>query len=113
MRPGRSRSSLASASPAGEPVITSHDIAYAFERIATPSLAAQYAFYYSNIAGWGAYAAARRRHLGHYDAQQPDNHVPPDDPDADFLYRMSLPANRPIPEEVAKCSTAPGGYGRT
>lgn len=100
-------------SPPVNRVITSHDIAYAFERIATPSLAAQYAFYYSNIAGWGAYAAGKAKTIS--GITTPNNQTITfrlTTPTPDFLYRMSLPATGPIPEEVAKCSTAPGGYGR-
>ncbi len=94
-------------------VITSHDIAYAFERIDTPSLAAQYGFYYTNIAGWNAYAAGKAKTIS--GITTPNNqtiifHL--SSPTPDFLYRMSLPATGPIPQEVAKCFPNAGGYGR-
>jgi peptide/nickel transport system substrate-binding protein len=94
-------------------VITSHDIAYAFERIDTPSLAAQYGFYYSNIAGWNAYAAGKTKTIS--GISTPNNQTITfqlTSPTPDFLYRISLPAAGPIPEEVAKCFPNPGGYGR-
>jgi peptide/nickel transport system substrate-binding protein len=34
------------------------------------------------------------------------------EPTGDFLYRLSMPATGPIPEEVAKCFTKAGEYGR-
>ena len=33
-------------------------------------------------------------------------------PTGDFLYRLSMPAAAPIPEEVAKCFKKAGDYGR-
>ncbi len=48
----------------GPPVnrqITSKDVLYSIERIANPKDGAEYAFYYSPIAGFDAYARARRR----------------------------------------------------
>src|SRR6266516_3653477 len=33
-------------------------------------------------------------------------------PVGDFLYRVSMPATAPIPQEVAKCFTKAGDYGR-
>lgn len=94
-------------------VITSHDIVTAFERIANPSLAAQYGFYYSTIAGMDTYASGKTKTIS--GITTPNNqtvvfHLTT--PTPDFLYRMSLPATGPIPQEVAKCFTTPGGYGR-
>ena len=34
------------------------------------------------------------------------------EPTGDFLFRLAMPATAPIPEEVAKCHTAAGEYGR-
>ena len=34
------------------------------------------------------------------------------EPTGDFLYRLAMPATSPIPEEVAKCHTPAGEYGR-
>src|SRR5213078_3136749 len=33
-------------------------------------------------------------------------------PTGDFLYRLAMPATAPIPEEVGKCFTKAGDYGR-
>ena len=93
--------------------ITSHDIAYAFERIATPSLAAQYGFYYGNILGWNAYASGKAKTIA--GITTPNNQTITfrlTSPTPDFLYRLSLPATGPIPKEVAKCFPNAGGYGR-
>ena len=94
-------------------VITSHDIVTAFERIAKPALAAQYGFYYTTIAGMDTYASGKAKTIS--GITTPNNqtvvfHLTT--PTPDFLYRLSLPAAGPIPQEVSKCFTTPGGYGR-
>ncbi len=94
-------------------VITSQDVAYAFQRIATPALAAQYGFYYSTIAGIDAFASGKSKTISGITTPNTRTivfHL--SQPTPDFLYRLSLPAAGPIPREVAKCFTAPGGYGR-
>jgi len=100
----------------GPPVnraITSADIVTAFDRIANPAQAAQYGFYYSNIAGLSDYASGKAKTISGIttpNAQTVTFHLTSRTPD--FLYRMSLPATAPIPHEVAKCFPTPGGYGR-
>lgn len=79
--------------------ITSRDVSYAFERIATPSLAAQYGFYFDVVER----------------IETPDDrtivfHL--SEPAGDFAARLALPATAPIPEEVARCATRAGDYGR-
>jgi len=108
----------------GPPVsrdVTSKDVEYAFRRIATPSLVAQYGFYYLGvIKGLQAYNDA-----GGLTGKTPDAPIEgietPDDktiifhlekPTGDFLFRIAMPAAGPIPEEVAKCFTKAGEYGR-
>jgi peptide/nickel transport system substrate-binding protein len=94
--------------------VTSKDIAYAFQRINTQSLAAQYGFYYFGVIE-GMDGTAR----------SPDHKIEgietPDDqtivfrltgPTGDFLYRLAMQAAAPIPEEVARCHTKAGDYGR-
>ncbi len=93
--------------------ITSHDIVTAFERIANPALAAQYGFYYTTIAGMNAYASGTAKTISGITTPNDQTvvfHLTT--PTPDFLYRLSLPATGPIPEEVAKCFTSPGDYGR-
>jgi peptide/nickel transport system substrate-binding protein len=105
----------------GPPVsrpITTKDIAYAFERIGTKALVAQYGFYYTVIKGMQQFTDA-----GGLD--KPGNTISGiETPDpktivfhltqktGDFLYRLAMPAAGPIPEEVAKCFTKAGQYGR-
>jgi len=94
-------------------VITSADIVTAFDRIANPAQAAQYGFYYSGIAGLSDYASGKAKTISGIttpNARTITFHLT--SPTPDFLYRMSLPATGPIPQEVAKCFTTPGGYGR-
>lgn len=98
--------------------ITSKDILYAFERIGTPKLVAQYGFYYSVIQGMdefqkaGGLAKAGNKLSG---VEAPDDqtivfHLT--EPTGDFLYRLAMPATGPIPEEVAGCFKKAGDYGR-
>ncbi|HET7482260.1 MAG TPA: ABC transporter substrate-binding protein [Actinomycetota bacterium] len=99
----------------GPPVsreITSKDIEYAFRRIATKSLVAQYAAYYTGTIE-GLEVGAMPDHIS--GIETPDDktivfHLTKDTPD--FLFRLAMPAAGPIPEEVGKCFTKPGEYGR-
>jgi peptide/nickel transport system substrate-binding protein len=100
----------------GPPVnraITSKDIEYAFERINTASLVAQYGFWYFGvIKGMDGKAKSPAPISG---IETPDDstiifHLTK--PTGDFLYRVSMPATAPIPQEVAKCFTKAGDYGR-
>jgi peptide/nickel transport system substrate-binding protein len=101
----------------GPPVsraITSKDIEYAFERINIATLGAGYGtYFYDSIKGMDGKAR---------DAKPISGIETPDDqtiifhlkkPVGDFLYRLSMPAAAPIPQEVAKCfNNKIGGYGR-
>jgi peptide/nickel transport system substrate-binding protein len=99
----------------GPPVsreITSKDIEYAFRRIATDSLVAQYAAYYAGTID-GFEVGSMPDHIS--GIETPDDktivfHLTKETPD--FVYRLAMPATGPIPEEVAKCFTKPGEYGR-
>lgn len=99
--------------------VTSADVLYAFKRIGTPSLVAQYGFYYNVIEGMeeftekGGLSAKGENEISGIEA--------PDDQTivftltqetGDFLFRLSMPAAAPIPEEVAKCFMKAGEYGR-
>jgi peptide/nickel transport system substrate-binding protein len=94
--------------------VTSKDVVYAMERLAKPRNGGQYAFYYSVIKGWDAFAAGKAKSIS--GIKTPNNstivftltHAT-----GDFLYRMSMPATGPIPSEVAKCFDGQAGrYGR-
>jgi peptide/nickel transport system substrate-binding protein len=95
-------------------VITSKDIEYAFERINTVSLVAQYGTYYCGvIKGMDCKAKSPAPISG--GIETPDDttivfHL--EQPTGDFLYRLAMPATAPIPQEVAKCFTKAGDYGR-
>lgn len=93
--------------------ITSADVVYAFERIGTPSLVAQYGYFYSVIEGMDEFSAGKRGSIT--GIETPDEktivfHLV--EPAGDFAYRLALPATGPIPEEVAGCFDEPGEYGR-
>jgi peptide/nickel transport system substrate-binding protein len=100
----------------GPPVsreITSRDIAYAFERIGTPSLAAQYGGYYDVIEGMDAFRAGEATRIS--GIETPDARTIVfrlTEPTGDFGYRLAMPAAGPMPQEVAGCFREAGDYGR-
>jgi peptide/nickel transport system substrate-binding protein len=94
--------------------VTSKDVAYAFQRINAAPLVAQYGFYYFGvIKGLDGEAKSADQKISGIET--------PDDqtivfrlaqPTGDFLYRLTMTAAAPIPEEVGKCFTKAGDYGR-
>ena len=100
----------------GPPVnreITSKDILYAFERIGTKDVVAQYYGYYSAIKGMPEFYDGKAKTIS--GIETPDDktivfHL--SEPTGDFLYRVAMPATGPIPPEVGKCFTKAGDYGR-
>ncbi len=93
--------------------ITSKDVAYAFERIGTKALGAQYGFYYDAIKGMAAFADGEAKTIS--GIATPDARTIVFNltaPTGDFRYRLAMPAAGPIPREVAGCFTKPGAYGR-
>src|SRR5450432_297736 len=94
--------------------ITSHDIAYAFQRINDAKLVAQYGYYYDGvIKGLTGKAKTPNNHIS--GIETPNNttiifHLT--SPVGDFLQRIASPAAAPVPPEVAKCFNTPGSYGR-
>jgi len=100
----------------GPPVnraITSKDIEYAFERINTAPLVAQYGqYYFGTIKGMDGKAKSPAPISG---IQTPDDSTiifNLEKPTGDFLFRLSMAAAAPVPQEVAKCFTKAGDYGR-
>ena len=102
----------------GPPVdraVTSHDVAFAFERLANPKDGGEYPFYYTVIKGWNAYAAGKARTIA--GIQTPSDSVIVFQLNAatgDFLDRVAMPATGPIPDEVAGCFNGADAskYGR-
>jgi peptide/nickel transport system substrate-binding protein len=103
--------------PLSRPV-TSKDVAYAFKRIGTESLVAQYGFYYNVIEGMEEFTAAgglTKKGNEISGIETPDDKTITftlTQPTGDFNYRVGMPAAGPIPEEVASCFTKAGEYGR-
>jgi peptide/nickel transport system substrate-binding protein len=94
--------------------ITSADIAYAFQRINTKSLVAQYGFYYAGTIE-GLDGQSKSQDTAVSGIETPDDktivfHLT--QPTGDFLYRLAMPAAAAIPKEVAGCFTKAGDYGR-
>jgi len=99
-------------SPPVNRAVTSHDFVTAMDRVANPKNGAQYAFYYTVIKGWDAYAAGKAKSISGIST--------PDDstivfnlvrPTGDFLKRIGMPAAGPLPAEVTKCFEGqPGKY---
>jgi peptide/nickel transport system substrate-binding protein len=95
--------------------VTSHDIAYAMQRLAKPSYGGQYAFYYTVIKGWDAYAKGKAKTItGITTPDKSTIKFTLTEPTGDFLYRMAMPATGPIPGEVGKCFQGANSnkYGR-
>jgi len=93
--------------------ITSKDIEYAFERINTKSLIAQYGFYYDGVIKGMDGNAAKPTPISGIETPNDQTivfHLT--HPVGDFLYRLAMPATAPIPKEVAGCFAKAGDYGR-
>jgi peptide/nickel transport system substrate-binding protein len=94
--------------------ITSHDIAYAFQRINDATLVPQYGYYYNGIiSGLTGKATKPTSHISGIQTPNATTivfHLTK--PTGDFLQRLAMPAATPIPPEVGKCFTKPGDYGR-
>lgn len=93
--------------------ITSEDVAYAFERINTKSLAAQYGFYYDGVIDGMSGTAAKPGPISGIDTPDARTivfHLTR--PTGDFLARLTMPATAPVPPEVGGCFLKPGQYGR-
>jgi len=94
--------------------VTSKDIAYAFQRINTKSLIAQYGNYYAGVVE-GLTGDAKSASTPISGISTPDDSTivfTLTKPTGDFLYRAAMPATAPVPEEVGKCFTKAGDYGR-
>jgi peptide/nickel transport system substrate-binding protein len=100
----------------GPPVsreITSDDVRYAFERIGTPAVVAQYGYHYDVIEGMLEFKEGTAETIS--GIETPDEKTVVfrlTRPTGDFAYRLALPASGPIPEEVAECFPEPTTYGR-
>ncbi len=105
--------------PPVEREVTSEDVLYAFKRIGTEPLFAQYGFYYEGlIEGLREFKeAGGLREEGNEISgiETPDEqtivfHLTR--PAGDFVHMLAMPAAGPIPEEVASCFMRAGDYGR-
>ena len=98
----------------GPPVdtpITSEDIAYAFERINSAPLAAQYGFYYDGVISGMTGSAPRPVPISGITTPNATTivfHLT--QPTGDFL-ALVLPATAPIPPSVGRCFPTAGSYG--
>ena len=100
-------------SPPVNRAVTSQDILYSFQRMANPKNGAQYSFYYSVIKGFSDFAAGKAKTITGIQTPNASTIVfTLTHPTGDFLYRLSMPATGPIPQEVAKCFEGKAGqYG--
>jgi len=93
--------------------VTSKDIEYAFERINTKGLVAQYGFYYDGVITGMTGDAKKPAPIS--GIETPDDstiifHL--EKPTGDLLYRLAMPATAAMPQEVAGCFDKAGDYGR-
>ena len=106
--------------PAVNRAITSADVEYAFERIGDAGARRPVRVLLQGvIEGFGVRrrrrSPRRRRRRAISGIETPDDqtivfHLTK--PTGDFLYRLAMPAAGPDPQEVAKCFTKAGEYGR-
>lgn len=93
--------------------VTSYDVAFALERLATPEAGARYGFYFMTaIEGMSQYSSGEATSIS--GIKTPDEntivfHLI--QPTGDFLKRLAMPAAAPIPPEIGECFDSPG-YGR-
>jgi len=94
--------------------VTSHDVAYAFERMATPAAGARYEYYFSSaIEGMKEFSTGSADSISGIETPDDDTIVfRLTQPTGDFLKRLAMPAAAPLPEEIAGCFPEPAGYGR-
>ena len=96
--------------------VTSQDVAFALNRLASPNDGGEYGFYYTVIQGWDAVASGKATTVS--GITTPDKYtvvIKLTKPTGDFNRRMSMPATGPIPPEVGKCfegTSKNGQYGR-
>ncbi|MEA2522584.1 MAG: peptide/nickel transport system substrate-binding protein, partial [Actinomycetota bacterium] len=93
--------------------ITSADVAYAFQRLNTKPLVAEYGFYFNGVIKGMTGSSPSPTAISGIDTPDPTTitfHLT--HPTGDFLYRLTLPATAPMPAEVAGCFKSAGGYGR-
>jgi peptide/nickel transport system substrate-binding protein len=101
-------------SPPVNRAVTSKDFVTAMDRLANPKDGGQYAFYYTVIKGWTAYAQGKAKSISGISTPNANTIVfNLTQPTGDFLYRMAMPATGPMPVEVTKCFEGqPGKYGQ-
>jgi peptide/nickel transport system substrate-binding protein len=96
--------------------ITSKDVLFAFQRIDSAPLVAQYGFYYDGtIEGMTGVVDKKAQDIKISGIETPDDSTITfklSQPTGDFLYRLAMPAAAPMPVEVAGCFTRAGDYGR-
>ena len=93
--------------------ITSKDVEFAFRRMATESIVAQYEFYYDGLIDGLTLSADTPASIP--GIETPDDqtiifHLTRVSPD--FVFLVAMPATTPMPEEVAGCFLQAGEYGR-
>ena len=101
----------------GPPVsrdVTCDDVLYAFERIGTSSVGAQYGFYYENtIEGLADFKEGKADDISGIQCEDDQTITfTLTEPTGDFLFRLAMPATAPVPREVGECFEKAGEYGR-
>jgi peptide/nickel transport system substrate-binding protein len=94
--------------------VTSHDVAYAFQRLNNGVLLPAYGYYYNGLikgmTGTAKDSSKRVSGISTPNDRTIVFHLT--HRQGDFLLLLSLPAAAPVPPEVGKCFTKPATYGR-
>jgi len=102
----------------GPPVnreITSQDVAYAFQRMASQGQGNPYTYYYEGVIEGFELQKAPAEDIEISGIETPDDKtisITLADAVPDILFRLAMPATAPIPQEVAGCFPQSGEYGR-
>jgi peptide/nickel transport system substrate-binding protein len=101
----------------GPPVsreIVCDDLLYAFERIGTEAIVAQYGFYFDNtIEGLADFKAGDADTISGVTCNgEKEIEFTLTEATGDFLFRLAMPAAAPVPREVGECFETAGEYGR-
>ncbi len=92
--------------------VTSQDFVTSMDRLASKKDGAEYSFYYTPIKGFTAYSDGKAKTISGITTPNASTIVfNLTAPTGDFLYRMTMPATGPMPNEVTKCfENDPGAY---
>jgi peptide/nickel transport system substrate-binding protein len=95
--------------------VTSQDVAYAFQRMASQQQGNPYTYYFEGVIDGFELQKAPAEDIQISGIETPDDKtisITLAEPVPDILFRLAMPGTAPIPQEVASCFPQSGEYGR-